>query len=438
MPNQFSVSLFINGEKIAGDATAASAGEIAVLAGVNVHWGRENTTEQPGPSTMAATLGLGNKSREWSEKLRIGTPIRLSTTGKYTTDSGEHIEQEIDVFNGRITQIDIQADNAFTSLAKISAADWLASAANTIIGLPPRPAETAQDRLNAYLEAANLGIKTVWDNGITATLASRDVDAQPLDSLISTIATSCDAVMWPITKQDGPYLRFENVDQRVSLKSTTLEDGKASIGENIANLDILPAKAIMKNPVTFSRTPEGLTTLISVRWIEETTDENGKPVKTDRTEHVQNTRLEKIYGRRSISVSTELNNHIQASVIASKLSRRVVGETWRVNGLTWIGEVGPVPLTLNLLDESKRSASPYAIKNLETWAPKETLVIFVEGGTYRWDGNQWKLELNASTPPTGAGKSAIWSDPPPSYTWDAFTALSWTNMQGTQITPMKG
>ena len=87
----------------------------------------------------------------------------------------------VEVFNGRVTQIDIKPDKRFTAVAVISAGDWLAAAANTIIGIPPRPGETATARLDAYIQAANLGISTAWDEGITATLAGRDVDAQALD-----------------------------------------------------------------------------------------------------------------------------------------------------------------------------------------------------------------------------------------------------------------
>ena len=70
---------------------------------------------------------------------------------------------------------------------------------------------------------------------------------------------------------------------------------------------------------------------------------------------------------------------------------------------------------------------------MEEWTPKKSMAVFIEGGTYRWDGLEWTLDLSASTPPPGSGKSAAWQDPPPAYTWTAFNTLTWQDMQGTQI-----
>lgn len=593
--DNWKTNFYLDGELIPGDAQTAAAGNPAVLAGCSVNWGRDNTTEQPKAASMSATIGLGTHARQWAEKLKVGKPVRLTTSGEIiettptpplpftpgtyeTTPQGltptpdgtfsapreiaatlypgnpdatlgewdnlptfqnkpwkwtlettapvgskinvsvftsprpagpwkVHSEKEtqtttpsatltgvisdapqgnyitlafsvtqplpawkdepgawtdhpeawnvdikqvtakatliqgglgrwrtVEVFNGRVTQIDIKPDKRFTAVAVISAGDWLAAAANTIIGIPPRPGETATARLDAYIQAANLGISTTWDEGITATLAGRDVDAQALDSLITDIAVSCDAVAWPATHATtGPYLRLENMGNRAAARGLNLVNGTAVIGEASSGQTILPAPAIEKAPVKFTRNPAALTTQVSVRWIEETTNANGELEKTDRTEKLTNPELEKLYGRRSISVSTELNSQAQAKALAERLVKRIIGETWQISGLTWRGSAGPASITLDLLDGTRRNGAPYRIEPMEEWTPKKSMAVFIEGGTYRWDGLEWTLDLSASTPPPGSGKSAAWQDPPPAYTWTVFNTLTWQDMQGTQI-----
>lgn len=597
MPHNFTTDLYIDGDHIPGDAAAAAAGNVAALAGVSVNWGRASTTEQPGPATLTATLGLGAHSREWAEKLRIGLPIRLTSTGEiietrpapalaftpgtYTTGPEVHVYADgrlvskreieavlypgaptaglgewdnlpnfqgrawtwkletvapigstlmvqvltasapagpwqphdkptnivltstkqvftgnivgapignfialkiaitqplsawadtpdpwkthteawnheiatitvrvalspggksrlrsVEVFNGRLTQVNIKSHEGLKAVAELSAADWLSSAANAIIGIPPRPAESVKTRLDAYLEAGNLGITPVWDDGLDATIISRDVDSQALDGLIAGLAVSSDAVAWPATHATtGPYLRLENQDQRNAAQGVSLQDGQAVIGDATSGLDSLPASAIALAPVAFTRAPGGLTTRVSIRWTEETINENGEIQTTERTESLNNPELEAKYGRRGLSISTELNNQAQALQLATKLKKRIAGETWQIDGIKWLASIGPVDTSLNLLDGTRRNAAPYLIQGMPNWTPKESMPVFIEGGTYAWDGHTWTLELTASTPPAGAGKSALWRDPPPAYTWNSFQTISWTQIRGVQINP---
>jgi hypothetical protein len=56
--------------------------------------------------------------------------------------------------------------------------------------------------------------------------------------------------------------------------------------------------------------------------------------------------------------------------------------------------------------------------------------VYLEGGTYRFVGGRWVVELLVSSA-SGLGQSAQWDQLDPTWTWDQWDpAITWNDLRG--------
>ena len=198
----------------------------------------------------------------------------------------------------------------------------------------------------------------------------------------------------------------------------------------------LSACLIVRDPVTWLQDVSDVVTRVAVQWKEQGVDDEGNPETNDLTEVVIDPALETLYGTRRVSVSTELQASADAQDVAQRILSRANPQGWRASGLAIDDEdVTPdtegIELMLNLLDGTSRIGAPIVIGDLPPWSPAGSDAgVYLEGGTYRYMGGRWVLELTVSVA-TGLGTSAQWDELDPSWTWDQWSpSISWNDLRG--------
>jgi hypothetical protein len=198
----------------------------------------------------------------------------------------------------------------------------------------------------------------------------------------------------------------------------------------------LSACVILRDPVQWIQDVSDVITRAAVTWKLQGVDDDGLPTTTDVTEHVVDAPLEELYGTRRLSVSTQLQAAEDAQDVAQRVLGRATPSGWRASGLTIddddvSGDETGIALLLNLLDGTSRIGAPIVIADLPNWSPAGSAAgVYLEGGTYRYVGGRWVLELTVSVS-TGLGTSASWDENDPAWSWDQWAAdITWNDLRG--------
>jgi hypothetical protein len=344
------------------------------------------------------------------------------------------------VFSGRVTDLEAAWDDSTSSpVAKVTAVGFTADLQNRIVGDEPWPVEDVELRAHRILDLAGLPISVDIDSSIDSTLLSyRDVDAQGATGLLTEIATSVDGVLWSAVHQTiGAYLRLEDPALRASLLQLALVGGVIVVVQGDPDIGFdLSACMILRDPVKWVQDVSDVVTRVSVSWQVQELDDDGLPTTSEATELVVDPALEAAYGTRGASISTQLQAAVDAQDVAQRVLTRSTPSGWRADGLTIDdddvdGTVEGIALVLDLLDGTSRIGAPIVLGELPQWTPAGTDVgVYLEGGTYRYVGGRWVLDLLVSSA-GGLGASAAWDELDPAWTWNQWDPrLSWNDLRG--------
>lgn len=408
--------LWIDGNRYADGQPAESSADPFALADLTVHWGRENSIDQPEAATCTFTImDPPGGSTRFDETVALGSTVVVWSA----LDGKRQV-----IFGGRITDMDAEYDSsADAAVCRVVAADQMADLANRFVGAEPWPMEQMWQRVFRIVTAVGLDPALVVQNPIptppsNVNLTRMDVDRQAAAGLLYDVAVSVGAVLWsaynPAT--GSPYLIYENPAKRASLYV---------FAENVATLKWRPtpgagagtplsACEVLEDPVKWSRAVTDLITRATVRWQDQTTS----PGVTERSVQLVDTVSEVSYGARGISIGTELTTATDANALANgTLAAHSAGPTWRTSGLTWdlaLTETGDTVATRDLawtlLGGVTRLGYAVSLTDLPYWTPTSAAVqLYIEGGTYTFDTDdagtaRWVLALNGS-PASGLGGS---------------------------------
>lgn len=348
------------------------------------------------------------------------------------------------VFSGRVT--DVVAgwdDEADAPVVGVTAVDFTADLENVRVGDEPWPVESFESRFQRVVDLAGLTVDAVIDEQLTDTLLSyQDVDSQPATGLLKDFAQSVDGIMWSAVHQTtGPYLHVEDPSARDPLYELSDDvDGivriipstSTGVGQAISACDVL------RDPVEWQQNVSDVATRVSITWLEQGVDDDGKPTTTERTEHVVDQQLEATYGQRGLSSSTLLQSQQDAHDVAARILARTAITGWRVSGLTIDDDESlqttddtAVSMLLRLLDGTSRNGLPIILTDLPPWSPLgPTLPVYLEGGTYTHDDGTWTLQLTVSRA-EGQGRSVLWDELDPAWAWEDFDpAIAWDDLVG--------
>jgi len=400
--------LWIDGVRYPDGSTGADPAEPFAVTGLTVHWGRDNTIDQPPPATCTFTVldPPGGQVR-FDDTVLLGSAVVV-----WSAVAGRRVV----VFGGRVTDLTARWDAAAGGAScDVIAADLLADLANRFVGAEPWAAQTLAARAQRILAAAGVSTAglTVATRPAGLTVSRLDVDRQAAAALLLELAVTGGAVLWSAYDPAlaAPYLFYEDPANRASLYSLEQDPvgllwapaGSGGAGTGLSACDVL------RDPVTWARAVTDLLTRVAVRWLDQATT----PGTTERSVTVLDTAAEDTFGARALSVSTLLTSAADASTLASGLlAGHQPSPSWRTAGLAWdlADTTDPTrPATIDLaaalLDGKARLGLPVALHDLPEWTPTAAAVsLYVEGGDYRFDQGRWVLALAAS-PATGLGGS---------------------------------
>jgi hypothetical protein len=351
------------------------------------------------------------------------------------------------VFTGRIT--DLEAGPAADAVeVKVTATDYTADLANDAVGDQPWNVETITSRVGRIRSLATTRFAADVDPVVGAYRVSwRDVDSQPVMTLLGELATSADAVLWSAVETTrGFYLWFEDPATRQALGALywDADAGLVKIGGTFrpGAGRVLSACDVLRDPVTYAQDVTDVITRVDLTWLEQGVDDDGHPATTER--HVQeiDAPAEAEYGVRRLGYTTQLVAAADGQAVATRVLVRSRELGWRLSGLTWDTDL-PAEFdddhnetALTLLDGTQRIGLPISVSDLPAWCPDApTALVYVEGGEYVFDGGRWTLALSVS--PAGAtGRSGRWVELDPAWQWRQIDPeIQWLDMVGVAATP---
>jgi len=400
--------LWVDGVRYPDGSGPFDPAEPFAVSGLTVHWGRDNTVDQPQPATCTFTVTdpPGGQER-FDSTVLLGSAVVV-----WAAVAGTRVV----VFGGRVTDLTARWDDAAgAGSCDVVAADLMADLANRFVGAEPWAAQQLWQRAARILQA--VGVSTAGLNVATRpaglTVSRMDVDRQAAAGLLLELAVTGGAVLWsaydPVL--GAPYLFYEDPAARASLFSLEQDpvtllwapDSTGGAGTGLTACNVL------RDPVTWARTVTDLITRVTVRWLDQTTT----PDTTERSVALLDTAAETSYGARGLSVGTILTTSGDASTLASGLlAAHQPSPSWRTSGLAWDladtddpADPETIDLAGRLLDNKTRLGLPIGLHDLPYWTPTAAAVsLYVEGGDYRFDRGRWVLAL-AAAPATGLGGS---------------------------------
>jgi hypothetical protein len=345
------------------------------------------------------------------------------------------------VFAGRITDLEAVFDDAIDApLIRATCADFTADLDNIDVGDEPWLVEALSARFSRILTLSGLPVTATIDPSIAGTLVTwRDADRQPATGLLAELAASVDSVMWSaVHAVSGPYLDVEDPANRPPASELALVGGVVVIVDASTGGLELSACDVLREPVTWRENVGDVATRVSVDWKMQVAG----PATEDATYTIVDPSREGYgtgrYGTRRYGLSTQLQSEADAAAVAQRiLDRTVLG--WRVSGvavddLVTASDVTPDAAThrmLTLLDGTSRNGLLLRLTDLPSWAPgAPTVGVYLEGGSYTFDGGRWLLELGVSAA-KNQGDSATWDELDPAWQWDQFDpAITWDDLNG--------
>lgn len=344
------------------------------------------------------------------------------------------------VFSGRVTDLDTSRQGAGGGL-RVVAAEWPADAANYAIGDTPWVRETCNARVARILAlaAADFPLSSRIDTrpgGLRVSWV--DVDDQPLWTLLADLATSTDAILWPVDKAGVPGVWFEDIDTRFSTAELTFDSGSGLVvivGMRPAGGYALSACEIREDIHLVQSVAEVLTR-IDLTWLEQTLDEGGAPAPTERTITTVDAPARAQFGDRRMSYSTQLTTSADGTSVANRMLARSRAVAWRAQGLTWDTNLSTLDdsrlaTLLALLDAAHRPGATLTITDMPDWAPTgPEFTAFVEGGSYAYTEARWLLTWQLA-PSSLGGNSVTYATIDPTWRYNQMDpTISYVDLWG--------
>lgn len=342
------------------------------------------------------------------------------------------------VFTGRITDLIASAMGGQAVQVEITATEWTADLANQNLGDVPwlkerldaragRICSYAARRPSIYLDARCAAFQVSWV----------DVDNQPLYPLLEDLAITGDGVLWPIARD---VLWVEDPETRASVGSLGPDPGGSGLitvyGGRDAGAVLLDSCDVGRDELRLEQNVEDIVTRVALTWLDQTLDEQGNQQPTDVTLYRDDLNAQSTLGIREFAVSTQLTTAADGQAVGDRKLARSRANTWHADGLVWDTRISPDDVdhqlaALRLLDLTARVGCLLTVTDVPAWIPLgPDLSAYVEGGTYRFEGGRWILEIGLA-PSSVSGTSAKWTDLDPAWHWNMFDPLvAWVDLWG--------
>jgi len=349
------------------------------------------------------------------------------------------------VFQGRVTDVELTPDGLGSVVAKATAVDVQAEYAHRYIGDQPWLSESSANRSNRIADLASIPRPTVPAPASTWPVSWRDVDSHSSVELLKGLADTINCNLWLRTGWDGQSLFYENPSLRTALLQLSYDGFHVIISQNANQPATIPLSAcdVLAEPTVVRQDTENIVSIVDVTWLEQTLDDGGLPAPTERHVVVSDAPALDAYGTRRLGKSTELTLETNAATVANDTLTRSRAAPWLIPSFVWDTSTGAggadIGSLFSLLDGSTRIAAPLAVSELPEWSPiGESMVCWIEGGQYTYDG-YWELTM-AVAPATSGGQSVNWNGLKVSslnaYGWNVYDPeIDWRDLVGVGSPP---
>jgi hypothetical protein len=361
------------------------------------------------------------------------------------------------LFTGRITDMHAQASATGVDI-DVTATDWTADLANTSIGDTPWPVQTITTRVKRILALVAQAIDPINAAAVQPVIDPvpgafqvtwRDVDNQPAMGLLTELADTGDAVLWPVFSASvGFYLWFEDptLRQASAMLAWNAGAGLVQITGNTAATRgvVLTACDLLEDPAQWTQDVADVITRVNGTWQEQTVDDQGQPAPTERSATVNDPNAEAPVsqgglglGVRALSYTTQLISEADLFTVSNRVLARSRALGWRLSGITWDTrlpddfDTADTATLLTLLDGARRPGLPVTLTEMPGWTPTGPVAsTYLEGGEYSFDDGRWTLAMTLS--PSGqTAYSAAWFDMDPAWTWTQMDpSITWEQLWG--------
>lgn len=372
---------------------------------ISIHYGRDDTDEQPEAATATLDLSLDSADTDLPTGLEIGAELRVVTDTAATTSTR---------FVGRVTDINLgwedEGENTPNALVvQVLAASRLADLGRRVVGDVPWAQELDGARVARIMANAGITLDPTYSDPGTVQILARDVDAQAALPLAQEAAKSAVGVVWET--RDG-QVRYADADHR--------RGAVAALSLDACDILVTP---------TWRRTTEGLINRVALAYGVAPAGGEQPQWITDAPSSIA------AYGRYEYSASTVLAALADAQAMASLLLVRNSSPVWILSEL---------PVDVAGLDE----ADTVALLSLEMHALLDltglpgagnlptSYAVWVEGWTETLAYGLHEMTLTVS----GYCRTAPpprWDDVDPAQTWDG-SVRTWDAWACVGPTPNRG
>lgn len=380
----------------------------------------------------------------------LGLAVEVPTGTAYLDDvslraPASSLTGDVVVFDGRVTDLDAEYVPEATDLdghvvdghmaVKVTCVDLLADHENRRVGDEPWPQQTIAQRVTRLQQLADTDLPFRVATDVAAIpVTRRDVDAQPVATLLRELATSADAVLIQRTPASGPELAIVSAaDRKPMLVLTRL--GVVPRTDDVSPRSGTLSACLFDIAANWAASVDDTVTRVDVQWKDQATT----PDPTDRTATVEDVMATAALGTRSVSVSTQLASGSDAQNLARSIAARTqtAGTDWRMTGLSLAADdldpedTDSLLVVRALLGSATRFGFAVTITDVGGWSlTGPTPGVYVEGGTYVFEDGAWTVSLNVSQY-VGQGGLFVYDDAPADWTYDSMTpALTFDGLSG--------
>ena len=432
-------ALYVAGQLVPGSAAdTVDPSGLYATGDLTVTWGRENTTDQPDPSSCSFTL-VRPVPVTW---LRLGAPVLVTVNA--AAAGGPFV-----AFLGSVTSLTMRWDDDLGPAVDVIADDVLADLGNRSAGSAPWPSEPLAARVAHVLAAARQDVAyTIGANIAGVVLAPQDVDTATAGDVLGDVAASVDGVCWSsAAKVTGvpvwsPALWFEDPADRPALRRLAkpaalivIVFDAAAVAADALTLD---GCVFDRDDAQFSQTVEDAVTGVAVTYY--TADPSDVTAPWVGTTVLSRDAVAEsptgTWGVRRIDLDTLLTTAVDAQAVGDRIVARLrPAGAWEAPALQFDQAVTPAitdAQVLALLDIARRNGQAVVVP-LPTWAPAPELVGYLEGATATYTAGSWALTLSVSSGLSYGAADVAWNDLPddPAWCWNNWDpAIAWDDLNG--------
>lgn len=357
-------------------------------------------------------------------------PIAWQNAGKLTIEprlvlapAGDPVAVKT-LFSGRLSSWKAEHTPTGTRIY-LTGTDILGALSALMIGAPPRPRESVEDRIRWALEQSGMPIGLSSNATRNPLLESIDIDNRSALDVIRQAARSAALTAWATARPDGrDMLLLDDLDSHDAQARLSMVEGKPSITAN--SRTTIGASLIPQSGVEIERQSEEAITQAVITWIKRTWNEDYEPQDETITEYTG------IPSGATLKVDTQLMDAETAISTGNAFLRRLPASSWMFSGAKIdTSRIADLRSISQIIDIVSRPSLPVTVSGMPAWIPAAASSerFTLEGAQFTQHNDAYEIELSLSRP-RRIGRSMTWNEAPSDLTFDSADFLTFAHFTG--------